>query len=248
MQTQLVPPSLQDILSEFSRGETGSVFIDDSGSPGGETPSPSLHPERKTWAAVIVKRHLIAEILDQGLRAVSVIRSLVPGFREFYFVEIFSGKGAFKNVDLKLRQAIFGFMSEILVRYKLPILIQTMETDSFPKSFRDNSFAKKIKGLDLSNHEDFALWNLFCVSVKRYAKEHLEREEKLRCILDEGRFEKGDVVAVCDSSGKELARGLINYPAGEMERIKGRRSGEIAELLGHRPYEEVIHRNNLAVV
>lgn len=64
----------------------------------------------------------------------------------------------------------------------------------------------------------------------------------------EGEFIKGDVVALCDPTGKEIARGLTNYRASEVQRIRGLRSDRIAQVLGHMPYEEVVHRDNLTLV
>jgi glutamate 5-kinase len=64
----------------------------------------------------------------------------------------------------------------------------------------------------------------------------------------QGDFKKGDVVALCDAEGIVVARGLSNYSSGEVERVKGLKSEKIAQVLGHRPYEEVIHRDNLAIV
>jgi glutamate 5-kinase len=62
-----------------------------------------------------------------------------------------------------------------------------------------------------------------------------------------GSFKKGDVVALCDSDGSEFARGLTNYGSDDIRRIRGLRTGEIAEALGHCPYDEVIHRDNMVV-
>ena len=62
-----------------------------------------------------------------------------------------------------------------------------------------------------------------------------------------GQFRKGDLVTLCDQQGREMARGLSNYHADEVQRIRGLRSDRIAQVLGHRPYEEVIHRDNMAV-
>jgi glutamate 5-kinase len=62
-----------------------------------------------------------------------------------------------------------------------------------------------------------------------------------------GSFRKGDVVALRDADGDEFARGLTNYSADDVRRIRGLKSGEIAEALGHCPYEEVIHRDNMVV-
>lgn len=67
-------------------------------------------------------------------------------------------------------------------------------------------------------------------------------------ILDAvGNFQKGDVVALRDAQGAEFARGLINYNAADVLRIKGQKTERIAGVLGHCPYEEVIHRDNMAV-
>lgn len=63
-----------------------------------------------------------------------------------------------------------------------------------------------------------------------------------------GTFEKGDVVSIRSVSGQEIARGLSNYDAGELQRIQGLRTAEIADVLGHRPYDEVVHRDNMVLV
>jgi glutamate 5-kinase len=62
-----------------------------------------------------------------------------------------------------------------------------------------------------------------------------------------GGFRKGDAVHLLESDGKPFAVGLSNYSAREIGRIKGRQSQEIAQTLGQKGYEEVIHRDNLVV-
>ncbi|WP_428306361.1 glutamate 5-kinase [Lacipirellula sp.] len=64
----------------------------------------------------------------------------------------------------------------------------------------------------------------------------------------EGNFAKGDVVAICDQAGSEFARGLSNYSSTQMTTIAGQPTDRIAELLGHCPYDEVVHRDNLVVL
>jgi glutamate 5-kinase len=64
----------------------------------------------------------------------------------------------------------------------------------------------------------------------------------------EGIFQKGDVVGLCREDGREFARGLINYGSEEMRRIAGQPTERIVEILGHRLYDEVVHRDNLAIV
>lgn len=63
-----------------------------------------------------------------------------------------------------------------------------------------------------------------------------------------GSYQRGSVVSIHDPSGAEIARGLINYPSSEVDKIIGQPSERISEILGHRPYENVVHRDNLAMV
>jgi glutamate 5-kinase len=62
-----------------------------------------------------------------------------------------------------------------------------------------------------------------------------------------GDFGKGDVVAVCDADGHEIARGLINYSAVEAAKIAGLTTEQITAKLGKLPYAEMVHRDNLVV-
>ena len=61
-------------------------------------------------------------------------------------------------------------------------------------------------------------------------------------------FEKGDVVAIINSQGQEIARGLTNYSSKEVLLIHGKRSNEISLILGVKKVSEVIHRDNLVLI
>jgi glutamate 5-kinase len=64
----------------------------------------------------------------------------------------------------------------------------------------------------------------------------------------EGRFERGDAVTIRNREGRDLARGLVAYGSEEARRIQGRRSEDIEQLLGYRDRDELIHRDNLALL
>ncbi|MDI6641692.1 MAG: glutamate 5-kinase [Elusimicrobiota bacterium] len=64
----------------------------------------------------------------------------------------------------------------------------------------------------------------------------------------DGKFEFGDTVSIVSGSNKEIARGIVLYSSDEIERIKGKKSSEIASILGRCDFEEVIHRDNLVVL
>jgi glutamate 5-kinase len=65
----------------------------------------------------------------------------------------------------------------------------------------------------------------------------------------EGDFAAGEVVAVCgEADGREFARGLVNFDAPELARIRGVKTREIEPRLGYKSFEEVIHRDNLVIL
>lgn len=64
----------------------------------------------------------------------------------------------------------------------------------------------------------------------------------------EGSFEAGNTISVKDKEGHELARGLSHYSDGELALIKGRKSSEIEAILGHKNFDEIIHRDDLVIL
>jgi glutamate 5-kinase len=63
-----------------------------------------------------------------------------------------------------------------------------------------------------------------------------------------GKFQPGDVVDIAAADQPPFACGLVNYSAQEVERIKGLRSNQIESVLGRKPYDEVIHRDNMVIL
>jgi glutamate 5-kinase len=63
----------------------------------------------------------------------------------------------------------------------------------------------------------------------------------------EGDFQVLDAVQLCDRTGQEIARGLVNYNSAELQKIQGRRSEEIPIILGYAGAETVVHRDNLVL-
>ena len=61
----------------------------------------------------------------------------------------------------------------------------------------------------------------------------------------QGDFDRGDVIAVRDASGAEVARGLSNYAASQARRIMRHPSADIEAILGFSEEPELIHRDNM---
>jgi glutamate 5-kinase len=63
-----------------------------------------------------------------------------------------------------------------------------------------------------------------------------------------GRFDRGDTVSVLAPDGREIARGITAYSYADAARIRGQRSSAIEGILGFRPRDEIIHRDDLVVM
>jgi len=64
----------------------------------------------------------------------------------------------------------------------------------------------------------------------------------------EGKFSVGDAVVLVDAQGQEFARGLSNYGSTEINKIKGLKSSAIIDKLGYKYSDEIIHRDDMAVI
>jgi glutamate 5-kinase len=64
----------------------------------------------------------------------------------------------------------------------------------------------------------------------------------------EGSFTRGDTVSILTLQGREIARGLVAYDAGDAARILGLKSSEIEKVLGFRGRDELIHRDDMVLM
>ena len=62
-----------------------------------------------------------------------------------------------------------------------------------------------------------------------------------------GQFSRGEMVACESEQGERIGCGLANYDAADARRICGKKSTEIADVLGYMNEEELIHRDNMVV-
>ncbi|MCO7635733.1 glutamate 5-kinase [Pseudomonas sp. S 311-6] len=89
--------------------------------------------------------------------------------------------------------------------------------------------------------------------LDRGAARAVEQEGKsllpIGVIRAQGEFERGDAVACVDESGREIARGLVNYNASDARRLLRQPSSRIADILGEEATSpELIHRDNMVLV
>lgn len=63
----------------------------------------------------------------------------------------------------------------------------------------------------------------------------------------EGEFGSGDPVQFVNAAGEILGNGLVNYNASDIRKIKGLQTNRITAVLGEKPFDEVVHRDNLVL-
>jgi len=81
------------------------------------------------------------------------------------------------------------------------------------------------------------------VAIRKYGKSLLPIG--IRTV--EGDFGAGASVSCVDPDGVSFARGLVNYGASDIRSLMGLKTDQIEKQLGHRDYDEVIHRDNLVI-
>lgn len=63
-----------------------------------------------------------------------------------------------------------------------------------------------------------------------------------------GIFDRGDVISILDENNKEIARGIANYNSDDCKKIQGEHSDNIYTILGHKNYDAVITKDNIALI
>ena len=63
-----------------------------------------------------------------------------------------------------------------------------------------------------------------------------------------GDFDQGNTISVVTVEGREIARGIANYNGEDARKIMGVHTNELANFLGSKPYDEVIHRDNMVLL
>jgi glutamate 5-kinase len=89
------------------------------------------------------------------------------------------------------------------------------------------------------------------ITVDKGAVDKVRKEGKsllpIGMVAVEGEFSRGEVIAILDPQGVEIARGLANYASAEARLICRKPSGEIEASLGYMAEPEMVHRDNLVL-
>lgn len=186
-------------LSELSSGLKYGVFIDDTGSPGLETKK--LHPERKSWVAVVVPPKQMPEVLEQLPLAIEELKKY--GVSEFHFADIYSGSG-------EIRLGVVGFMAKIFEEYRFPIIVQTFDPVTLKELRTRSGLPSKIEVFDLRRQNDLGLLFLI-MRVKLYIERHRQKSSvRANVFVDEGYKKDGTAISI-PNWASVFADGLVCF-------------------------------------
>jgi glutamate 5-kinase len=160
------------------------------------------------------------------------------------------GSGGMATKLKAARQASRAGISVIIAPGREP---DTVETATDPSREIGTLIVPAPKRLRSRKHWiAFALRPAGALAVDRGAAEALRN--KGRSLLASGirevrgNFRSGDCVSLLDNEDVEFGRGLVNYPATDVLRLKGRQSTEIVRVLGYKLADEIVHRDNFVLL
>ena len=172
--------------AQVGSGQYSGVFIDDSGTPGQDSPSVHLDSGRKTWVAVLMTHDQLAEAGQEMPGALNELQRTV-GMREFHFADLFSGKGI-RSIPFEKRLAVFRFMASIFSANRYPMLVQTFSPANIREHQELISSFRSFGTFEMTNPADLSLvillWQLRCY----FAENKSLFSRPTLVFLDEGRF------------------------------------------------------------
>jgi hypothetical protein len=186
-------PKTINLAAELRSGRRHGVFIDDTGSPGLNTPG--LHSQRKSWVAVLVPPHQVVEVMDQLPNALSYLAELGLKDPEFHFTDIWAGRGEYQKLDLQQRLSIFRFMAHIFATYRFQVLVQTLDPDTAADIHDRADWPAQFGPLKFDDHEDLAL--IFALLRVRLHLKSLEGGNATACVVvDADRLASGTAMVL----------------------------------------------------
>ncbi|NLY01698.1 MAG: DUF3800 domain-containing protein [Rhodopirellula sp.] len=183
--------AIQKILA----GDYFGVFIDDTGSPGMANTPAKLHPNRKSWVAVVVPPTQVLEVTSAINGILQPLRGL--GVKECHCVDIYSGKGPFrKELPSELRTVLLQFFADVLYLFDIAIYVQTFDPENYAKLFKWPRLPKIASCFDMHRHEDAALWFLLIRVRDHLLANRTSNGQRAMVFVDEGMKKAGTRIEV----------------------------------------------------
>ncbi len=191
------------------------VFIDDTGTPGQESCSKYGGPSLCSWFAILVsaKEKLEIENAVNGLKE----QYLAPlGLDEFHFVELYNGKGRYRQMSIDQRLKIMYQFATIYKEGNYPLFVQSMTEEDYDRLKINRETLVYIGNLNLAEIKDFALIFLF-LRLNQFLEEKSGIYKfPVRIIIDEGRQKNGSDLKI-NLFGDKLENKQVEFKSSKSE-------------------------------
>jgi glutamate 5-kinase len=159
------------------------------------------------------------------------------------------GKGGMLTKILAAKRASGSGASTVIAGGREPdVLLRLAQGESIGTFLRSSTAKNQARKQWISDH----LQLRGSVTVDTGAAHKLLSEGKsllpIGMVTVSGDFSRGEVIAVLNPDGQEIARGLSNYASAEARLICGKASVEFENLLGYSAEPEMLHRDNMVVM
>ncbi len=140
----------------------------------------------------------------------------------------------------------FGEMMIIANAKEKDVLVRIMNGEKIGTLFvgKSKPLSGKKKWLALRKPSGVLVLDSGAVQAIRIGKKSLLASGVTGVI---GEFEMGTIVEMSDADENKIGKGIVNYAAEELQKIKGKRSADIKKILGDNIFKEVINRDDLIV-
>jgi glutamate 5-kinase len=159
------------------------------------------------------------------------------------------GTGGMTTKVQAARQAMAAGIRTIVAHGRTPDIVQKTISGDFPGTVfipRDNGLTSRKKWLA------FGITPEGRIIINQGARDKIVSAGTsllpVGIVAVEGRFGAGANVEIVDEQHHAVARGLSNYSADDVNKIKGIHSEKIEQILGYKISDDVVHRDNMAVV
>ena len=155
--------------------------------------------------------------------------------------------GMFTKVLAAKRAALSGAATVVVSGREPDALVRLLQGESLGTLFTSEQSRVAARKQWLYGHVQVAGTLVVDAGAAAALTEQHKSLLPVGCIRVDGHFYRGELVAVRNPEGREIARGLVNYTSEEVAKILKTSSAQIAAKLGYINEEELIHRDNMAV-
>ncbi len=217
----------------------------------GDNDSLASHMVNLTEADALIMLTNVDGVFDKNpnKESASLVESIKKGFDLSYLEGISAlGSGGIKSkVEAGLRVAQLGKLAVITNGTKKDALRELFENENSIKTFFEPyNVPMASKKSWISNTTPSGV-----LVVDDGAQRSIKSNKSLLAsgiVKVYGSFGRGDIINIESDKGVVIAKGIANYDAYEIEKIKGRHSSLIVEVLGYKYSNDVVHINNMVVV